>query len=100
MTLKTNSSFRALKINLADNVATALVDIAKGGEADIVSEDGCLSQIKALDNIPLAHKIALAEIAVGERIIKYGESIGAATRDIHPGEHVHVANVKSLRASS
>ena len=100
MTLKTNSSFRALKINPEDNVATALVDIAEGGAADIVSEDGCLTQIKALSHIPLAHKIALAEIPAGEKIIKYGESIGAATRDIHLGEHVHVANVKSLRANS
>lgn len=40
----------------------------------------------------------LAKIAVGEKIIKYGESIGAATCDIHPGEHVHIANVKSQRA--
>jgi altronate dehydratase len=100
MTFKTNSSFRALKINPADNVATALVEIAEGGEADVVSEDGCLTKIKALNTIPLAHKIALTEISVGEKIIKYGESIGAATRDIHAGEHVHVENIKSLRATS
>lgn len=100
MTLKKNNSAKALKINPADNVATALTDIAGGEEAEVVSEDGSLIRIEAADHIPLAHKIALFEIATGEKIIKYGESIGAATRDIHPGEHVHIANVKSLRAGS
>jgi altronate dehydratase small subunit len=95
-----NNSAKALRINPADNVAIALTDIAAGEEADVVSEDGSLIRIEAIDPIPLAHKIALAEIGAGEKIIKYGESIGAATRDIHPGEHVHVANVKSLRAGS
>lgn len=91
---------KALKIDQSDNVATALTEIEKGKEADVVSEDGSLSKIEAIDYIPLAHKIALSGIAAGEQIIKYGESIGAATRDIRAGEHVHVANVKSLRAGS
>ena len=90
-----NDSGKALKINPKDNVATALGEISKGAEADVLSEVGSLDRVKALDRIPIAHKIALNEIAVGENIIKYGESIGAATRDIHPGEHVHVVNVKS-----
>ena len=98
--LKMNDSGKALKINPKDNVATALGEIAMGAEADVMSEDGSLDRVKALDRIPIAHKMALTEIAVGENIIKYGESIGAATRDIRPGEHVHVANVKSLRARS
>lgn len=95
-----NSSAKALKINPADNVAVALTEIAAGEEADVAFEDGSLIRIEAIDPIPLAHKIALTEISAGEKIIKYGESIGAATRDIRPGEHVHIANVKSLRAGS
>lgn len=98
MKLKMNDLGKALKINPKDNVATALAEIAKGEEVDVVSEDGRLDKVKALDYIPMAHKIALTEIAVGEKIIKYGESIGAAILDIHPGEHVHIANVKGLRA--
>jgi altronate dehydratase len=100
MKLKMDDLGKALKINPKDNVATAIAEIARGEEANVVSEDGSLNRVKALDNIPMAHKIALTEIAVGEKIIKYGESIGAATRDIHPGQHVHVANVKSLRAKN
>ena len=98
--MRMNDSGKVLKINPIDNVATALDEIAMGEEADVVSEDGTLGRVKALDRIPIAHKISLAEIAVGENIIKYGESIGAATCNIHPGQHVHVSNVKSLRARS
>ncbi|MDT7902769.1 MAG: UxaA family hydrolase, partial [Caldivirga sp.] len=53
--------------------------------------------IKALEDIPLGHKIALRDIKAGERVIKYGRPIGVATRDIKVGEHVHVHNVKSIR---
>ena len=76
----------------------ALSEIPRGKEARVLSEQGILETVKATDCIPLAHKIALTEIGAGERIIKCGESIGAATRDIHRGEHVHITNVKSLRA--
>ncbi len=44
------------------------------------------------------HKIALADIKTGEKIIKYGYPIGAAKQDIKKGEHVHVHNVKTLLA--
>ncbi len=97
MTLKQNHPFKALKINSADNVATALTDIPEGEEASVLSDDGSLLRIEAIDHIPLAHKIALVKIATGGKIVKYGESIGAATREIRPGEHVHIANVRSLR---
>jgi altronate dehydratase small subunit len=30
-------------------------------------------------------------------VIKYGETIGLATSDISPGEHVHVHNVEGQR---
>ena len=76
--------FKALRINPGDNVATALADLPAGIEADVVSEDGSLSKIRTTVPIPLAHKVALTEIGTGERVVKYGESIGAATRDIHP----------------
>jgi altronate dehydratase small subunit len=33
----------------------------------------------------------------GDSIIKYGEVIGVATREIAPGQHVHVHNLESRR---
>ncbi len=53
--------------------------------------------IRAHDPIPLGHKIALTEIAVGESIIKYGHDIGRAIEPIGKGHHVHVHNVKTRR---
>ena len=38
----------------------------------------------------------MKEIKKGEKVIKYGEPIGQATRDIKKGEHVHVHNIKSI----
>ncbi|MBQ4200412.1 MAG: altronate dehydratase [Kiritimatiellae bacterium] len=39
------------------------------------------------------HKYARRFIKAGEDVIKYGMPIGHATRDIAPGEHVHVHNL-------
>lgn len=46
-------------------------------------------------SLGLGHKIAVRHIRSGEKIYKYGAPIGSATRDIQPGEHVHVHNMKS-----
>jgi len=34
---------------------------------------------------------------MGEPVIKYGEVIGRATKDIGEGTHAHVHNIESLR---
>ncbi len=53
--------------------------------------------INKLDNVEVnlndGHKYALADIAKGENIIKYGQPIGHATTDIKKGEHVHSHNI-------
>ena len=43
----------------------------------------------------LGHKIARLPMAAGDRVIKYGASIGRASRAIAPGDHVHLHNLKS-----
>jgi altronate hydrolase len=45
--------------------------------------------------VPAGHKYALRFIAAGDAVIKYGEIIGRATRDITEGEWVHTHNVRS-----
>ena len=47
------------------------------------------------ENIPAGHKVALVPIAAGEKVIKYGNPIGVATKDIAPGEWVHSHNLKT-----
>lgn len=75
-----------LIIDAQDNVAVALKDISKGER---------ISGILFKDSIPIYHKVAIQDIPCGNRIIKYGESIGIATRDIKTGEHVHTHNLRS-----
>lgn len=53
--------------------------------------------VTSKDDIPAGHKIAIKSIKKGEYIIKYGEIIGMAIKDISIGEHVHVHNVASIR---
>lgn len=44
-------------------------------------------------DVPAGHKVALAPIAEGAAIVKYGQTIGFAREPIAPGEHVHTHNV-------
>jgi (2R)-sulfolactate sulfo-lyase subunit alpha len=85
--------------NREDNVGVAIEDIRAGEEAQgVYIEDRSMGPvIKALEDIPLGHKIALRDIKAGESVIKYGRVIGVATRDIKVGEHVHIHNVKSIK---
>jgi (2R)-sulfolactate sulfo-lyase subunit alpha len=54
-------------------------------------------KVKALDAIPIGHKVALLDIKNGETIMKYGHSIGKAVADIGKGHHVHVHNLKTTK---
>jgi altronate dehydratase small subunit len=47
--------------------------------------------------IPFGHKFATRDIGKGTLVVKYGEPMGVATRDIKAGSHVHVHNVESSR---
>ena len=43
--------------------------------------------------VPPGHKIAIAPIAEGAEILRYGQIIGHASTDIQAGDHVHTHNV-------
>jgi len=88
----------ALKVDEKDNVGTIFANGIKSEmEIEIKDRAGNREFIVVRDDIPYGHKIALTDIKAGEHIMKYGESIGAASRDISAGEHVHVHNMVSLR---
>ena len=81
-----------------DNVATALIDLAAGTRLSVDSRPGeATREIELPAAVAFGHKLALAPIARGEPVIKYGEVIGLATAAIQPGEHVHIHNVESQR---
>ena len=81
---------RLLFLNPKDNVCTAIAPILSGTTLQIDGKTVLISQ-----NIPLGFKIAGCNIANSESIMKYGVSIGSATRNIVLGELVHLHNMKS-----
>jgi hypothetical protein len=87
----------ALVLHPDDDVAVALRDLGAGTPARIRRGDAVLD-LRPAEPIALGHKLALRAIAPGETLRKYGAAIGAATRPIAAGAHVHVHNLVSLRA--
>lgn len=81
-----------------DDVAVAVMDITAGFEVRVMTlggEEVCA--IRAVEDVPLGHKISIIDIAEGEQVRKYGRPIGIATRAIPRGAHVHAHNLKSMR---
>ena len=88
----------ALKVDDKDNVATIFAeDIVSGTAVSVRDKKGQTEVISVKDDIPYGHKIALTEIPKGVPVLKYGESIGTASREIGKGEYVHVHNMEALR---
>ncbi len=79
-----------------DDVATALTDLPAGEAVARVADTTETIALPA--PVPLGHKVARRAIGRGEAIRKYGAPIGEATEDIAAGAHVHVHNLRSLRA--
>jgi len=90
------SKFTAIVMKAADNVATVTEKVAANTEVTM-NVEGNLLTVCAKDMIPFGHKVAICAISSGEKIIKYGEVIGKATRDIQIGEHTHVHNLGGCR---
>ncbi|MDG7012843.1 MAG: UxaA family hydrolase [Nitrososphaerota archaeon] len=81
-----------------DSVGVAVADIDSGEEVEgTLMDSGGKVSLRSQDAVPLGHKIALAAIKKGEKVVEYGEPIGVATENIQKGAHVHVHNISSLR---
>jgi altronate dehydratase len=79
-----------IRLAAEDNLAVTTRHIEPGESLEL---DGL--RITVVDRIPMGHKMAIAEIAVGQKVLKYGAPIGSATQPIRPGQYVHTHNVKS-----
>ena len=82
-----------------DTVAVVVVEgLAAGTELNawIMDEDRII-QVRARQDIPIGHKVALADMAVGDTVYKYGEDIGKVVAPIQAGQHAHVHNIKTKR---
>jgi altronate dehydratase small subunit len=87
---------QAVVINPKDNFATC-VDSFPVGSTISFFRGGLVETLLLVQDIPLGHKVAISPISLGEDVIKYAESIGVASIDIKPGQHVHVHNMESKR---
>jgi hypothetical protein len=86
---------KVLILDPRDNIAVCLADLTEG---DVITQDDITITVK--NKIPRGHKIATAEIAKNDGIIKYGERMGHAVAPIAIGEHVHVHNILGDRLSA
>ena len=87
---------KATVIDAKDNVAVVLGEVKKGDTITWIKA-GKACSVTAPEDVPPYHKIANEFIAKGMPVVKYGEHIGLAAKDIQAGEHVHVHNVQNNR---
>ena len=81
-------------MNLADNVVTTVTEIAKGDNVCFMKGNEHMI-LKAEEDIPYCHKVALEDIGRGSDVIKYGESLGHTVAAISKGCWVNDHNLKS-----
>jgi altronate dehydratase small subunit len=81
-------------ISEKDNVSTVLTDVSAGEQVTLKYKGRETVSIQCNQDIPFGHKIAILDIAQGDKIVKYGEAIGCATQAIGKGDWVHIHNVK------
>lgn len=75
-----------IRLHGDDNVLIALQDLAVG---TVLSAHG----ISLTTKVARGHKIASADIANGQNVIRYGQIIGATSAPISAGDHVHTQNL-------
>lgn len=86
----------AILLHSSDNVAVARLALPLGHAIRLPGRE-----LVTRSAIPAGHKVAIKPIHTGEPVLRYGNVIGFATRDIEVGEHIHVHNLgyKELDAS-
>jgi len=82
-----------------DTVAVVVVEGVKAGTAMTgwIMDDDRMINVDARQDIPIGHKVALADMAVGDTVLKYGIDMGKVVTPIKKGEHAHVQNIKTKR---
>jgi len=73
---------RYIKLHARDNVA---IVVNSGGLAAGVRFDDGLALV---EHVPQGHKVALADIATGDAVVRYGEIIGYAVKSLPKGSWV------------
>lgn len=82
-----------------DTVGVVVVEDVQPGKdlTGWIMETDETVNLKALDAVPLGHKIALQDLRIGDTVLKYGHDVGRIVSDAGKGHHVHVHNMKTKR---
>jgi len=78
----------AILLHADDNVAIARVPLSPGQRLGLAGRT-----VTVAEPIPAGHKVALAAVAAGEKVLRYGQRIGHASVPIEAGRHVHMHNL-------
>lgn len=81
---------RLLILAPGDNIAVARLEVPADTALQVAGKT-----IRLQRALGFGHKIAVRDIAAGEKIVKYGAPIGRVTMDIALGDYVHNHNVAS-----
>jgi altronate dehydratase len=90
-------ALQAVVLHDDDDVAVLITPVMQNALVN-VCQRGEVVSLHVAQPLPLGHKIALRDLPAGHHVRKYGEVIGALKQAVSAGEHVHVHNLKSLRA--
>lgn len=82
-----------------DTVAVAVVEgITAGMDLSCWNmEEDKIITVKATQDIPIGHKVALVDMKDGDTVFKYSVDIGKVVAPIRAGDHAHVHNIKTKR---
>jgi altronate hydrolase len=80
-----------LHVHEQDNVVVALRPLQVGERIAVGARE-----LTIAEPITPGHKVAIADIAAGAPVLKYGFTIGTASAPIGTGQHVHSHNVRTL----
>lgn len=85
----------AILLDEKDNVVTCVKEI-RAGEEVCYRTGTATASLTAREKIPRCHKVALADLREGDRVLKYGEMIGRLSRAVAAGCWVNEHNLYSV----
>ena len=82
-----------------DSVGVVVVEGVKSGQnlSGWIMDQNKDIKVRAKNDIPIGHKLAIKAMKANDTVLKYGVDIGRAAAPIKVGEHTHVHNLKTKR---
>ncbi len=101
---KRSAAQAMLQLSPKDNVAVALRTLSADESLPFQLTESTSTEAQSLlvcrERIAKGHKIALSDMPMGTRVLKYSQLIGVASVDIFAGDHVHTHNLAFVNNDS